>query len=739
MLWLFLAVLAVHHPALWIDHVLGDEVSSYKYSLTGDLSEKLASLTAQGTPALFWIFRLSSIFPDANWALRACNLLSLWATALVLFRILSDFAGVRRSLAFTGSIVMIVYPAFQLYAFTGSSTYVICVALFALGTWSYLIGLRNPTRVRPGWLILAAGLWTVSFGMQSLLVYIYATFGAIAVCWLPNAGQLWRRASRAELGLLVRIHILYFLMPPLFYFCQRRMFPLDPVFAGYNVPDWTLGPVVSHGLMSLRTTIAVPFAMSLHPSALTLCLAFVSAVVACSALTGDADGVTPKAVYASSGNLYLIAAGACLLMAGILPYALVNKLPTLSGDQTRFAILVAPSIAVIGCGILQGAAAVRSRIARRFVKGAAIFFVCAFAIQDEYHYADWQACSIKDHAIAAALGEMPAPGVNYLVIHGDNLEHTYNRRWYDWGYILHKAWGGFERIGIEERLLKFGGFQESIPLGMRRDYVESLSNWIGYGCPGPPDDWTDVDIETAPDFDFRGGTPWRVVLRDLYLRIFGAAGARDKWLRHFILRVHIDPPHPYTFDSSRLQLVPLREANARKWQAAASRPMLSATGAAFPISAYLEAGGSFSVLLNGSNGLTLRCDSVVSAEKAPAEIQVAVKIGPRDNVLPAGEAAWGIAVSAARCLIVTEPRLVIILADRTEYEGTWRSSRDDSLEAWCPPGLKSPPVTAWLIWKADWAHERLCIHSIRCGWVAAEGNKLHSVGWVAGHTAPVVR
>jgi hypothetical protein len=67
---LLLAVTMVHHPVLWIDNVLWDEVSFEKMSATGDLTGKISSLSDQGVGAAYPFYVLFSHFAEPTRTLR---------------------------------------------------------------------------------------------------------------------------------------------------------------------------------------------------------------------------------------------------------------------------------------------------------------------------------------------------------------------------------------------------------------------------------------------------------------------------------------------------------------------------------------------------------------------------------------------------------------------------------------------------------------------------------------------
>ena len=85
---LLLAVAIVHHPVLWIDHVLWDEISFEKMAAIGDLSGKITSLADQGLGAAYPFYAVFAHIPEPTRMLRLCSFLSIWVLAVVFYRIL---------------------------------------------------------------------------------------------------------------------------------------------------------------------------------------------------------------------------------------------------------------------------------------------------------------------------------------------------------------------------------------------------------------------------------------------------------------------------------------------------------------------------------------------------------------------------------------------------------------------------------------------------------------------------
>lgn len=711
-------VVLVHHPVLWIDHILWDEVSFEKMALTGDLTGKLMSALHQSIPTVYPFYALFAWLPEPTLAMRMGALVSLWITAMVVASVLLDFAGARRDTALVAGLLTLTYPAYQVYANAGAAIYVACLALFALGIWCGLTGLRSSSRRAGAWLVCAAGLLTASFAMQSLLVYFYAVFAAVVLVGWRHCQSVLTRIPRPEVWQRGRSVALLLLIPPANYFLLRHYFPLHPYFgstaAGYNVPHFDLGALLRAFLDSLSTTLATPLVrLRMVPAGMWIAAGVLAISLMISLRLGERPRMRPCNAMPVNNALSLLVAGAGLFLLGLFPYIAVGKPPSAEGVQTRFAILVAPSLAVMLCGLLE---LLKTPKARQWGLATCIVVFTGFATQHARAYANWQICAIKDHACVAALRRITPPqNVGMFLIKGENLEHTYQREFYDWGRLFHEAWGGYDRIGVPESRFKPPHYHNQTPLGINRDQVANFAHWMGYGNPNAPDEMAEVVFESSRDLDIAEGQIWPTVLRDLACRLGLSSETREAWLAHFITTVKITTPRAYAYDSLRLNVQPLLRSNRPQWQDTLTRPLISGMPGSGQIAVDSQKDGSFSIFLAGDKGFILRCDSRENGPGREAELDLKIDIGP----LPVNSTAqtWGVALKIIRAPNNVTPRLVLSLADGTEIEGQWKSASFDSLEVWTPADTSSPPVCAWFIWRPHTKDHPLHCAAIRSGWI----------------------
>lgn len=702
------ATLLVHHAAFWIDHVLWDEVSFEKMAADGDLSGKLQALIDQRIPSVYYFYALFAHLPEPTWLLRVANLFSLWLTATCVAAVLLDYGRVSRRSATMAGLLVVCYPAYQLYANAGATIYVVCLAFFAAGSWCFFRGLRTPTANR-WWLVVAAAAWVGSFLMQSLFVYCYAVMTVgLLVAW--DQEPPWQRPDRAQ---VTRFYGWFALAPVINYQLLRLLFDLHPYFGsagvGYNVPHFDPVPLGRDFLASLSSTLIAPIMRSLRGPELMAAAA--GAVFSLWLGKTASRPSLPMAVPHRAWRLQI--AGALLLGAAILPYAAVGKPPQISGVQTRFAILVAPSLAVLVAGVMETCRGVRARRIASAVVGA---LLGAFAMQHARAYVDWQLCAIKDQACIAALRRLPPPvNTAYFFVRGDHLEHTYAREFYDWGYIFHRAWGGYHRIGLPEGRPPAASGPSATSFGLSRDLIANFSRWMGYGDSAAADNVAVIAFEESRDFASLSHHPWSAVARDLAARVHLGLSTREQLLTGYVPSARIESVTRPLADATQLPLLPLRSTS---WLVASTRPLLSSAGAAPHVTVHGADGGLFEVLPAGTRGLLVRYQALV-APAPPAEIAVRVEI---PSPMQGASARWGMALRITRHSALTPPRLVLVSAGGLETEGEWTSSTADWLEVWNPAG--TVPVCAWILWRPKSTEERLTVRELHAGWSPSPGPRL---------------
>ena len=705
---LFTVTLAVHHAVLWIDHILWDEVSFYKMAREHDLAGKLAALIDQGIASVYYFYYVFEWFSNPTWALRVAAFLSIWAIACVLFHVFTRYCSLPPGLAIGAAAVTIAYPSYQMYANAGAAIYIISLALFSFGTGCYFRGISGQAGGQRWWLVVATVLWVVSFMQQWLLPWFYGLFAAILVSRQPS---WWRQQwhDTTDRAMLARLHLLWLATPFLCYYYQRKLFPLTPYFSGYSVPKFTIEKNLVDVTQAVTASLGMPFFRVAESPGWFWIAAAIGGGIGLILLRRRRERGTAGLLAAQPVSpRRLIAAGVILLAAGLLPFVASGKPPAVVGPESRFSILVAPSLSVIAAGCILMIRPMRFTLGRHLLAILSLVLLTAFACQHARNYIDWQACAIKDHAIVAALRRWPAPlGVNFFVVSGDHLEHTYVRRHYDWGRILYDAWGGAERIAVTRPRWHPIPRHYYTPLGISRDEVADFRQWMGYGNPGPPDNWCTIEFDTIPEFDFSAVGPIKVVLADLRHRLELEPESRQSWLEKFVTHVKISTPQAYPFSSEALTPQAFAWANSPGWRPLDEHAFTPVEPVTITLHWHESTTGTFSIMPLGRTGFAIRCDAVPT-NGAPTLLNIKIDLA---SPAPLRSGPHGIACDYAIIGDSTAPKLVWITPGDHFTEGSSPQRDVASIESW----VAEPPVRAWLTWPAHAAGEVIQIRQLKEG------------------------
>lgn len=708
---LLTVTLAVHHAMLWIDHILWDEVSFYKMAREHDLAGKLEALIDQGIASVYYFYVVFGWFSNPTWALRVAALLSIWAIACVLFHVFTRYCNLPPGLAIGAATVTIVYPSYQMYANAGAAIYIISLALFCLGTSCYFRGVCGQEGGQRWWLAVATVLWVVSFMQQWLLPWFYGLFAAILVTRRPS---WWRHQwhDTTDRAMLVRLHLLWFATPFLYYFFQRKLFPLAPQFSSYSVPKFAIEKNFIDVTQAVTASLGTPFYRALELPGLFWSVAAIGGCIGLLLLLlgGRWDTAAPEAGQLTSGPR-LFVAGIILLTAGLFPFVATGKPSAIVGPETRFSILVAPSLSVIAAGYILMIRPMRVTLCRNLLAILSLVLLAAFAFQHAQNYIDWQACAIKDHAIVTALRRYPAPvRVNFFVISGDNLEHTYVRRHYDWGRILYDAWGGGERIAVTSSQWKPVPRHHYTPIGISRDQVADFARWMGYGNPGPPDNWCTIEFDTIPEFDFSAVGPIKVVIADLRHRLDLESESRQSWLDKFVTRVKISRPQAYPYSSEALPSQTFAWSNTRSWRPLNQQAFHSAGNSEIALQWHDSTKGTFSIIPLNKTGFAIRCDAL-PAQDASAILNI--KIDLIKSGLPNSSFSGPHGITCDYSIIgeSAPPKLVWVTLGNNFTEGFSPYQNAGSIEAW----VEETPTNAWLAWVPHATGQIIHIQRLKVG------------------------
>ncbi|MDO8834175.1 MAG: hypothetical protein Q7V01_01195, partial [Vicinamibacterales bacterium] len=318
-----------------------------------------------------------------------------------------------------------------------------------------------------------------------------------------------------------------------------------------------------------------------------------------------------------------------------------------------------------------------------------------------------------------ALRQMPPPpDVIYFVVKGDGLEHTYVRQDYDWGRILHDAWGGFDRLGVSESSFTSISRHDYTPLGISRQEVANFRRWRGYGNPGPPDNLAILDFAFAPELKPEPSRRWRLVGEDLIHRVGLSRLSREDWLRGLVIRNRVESVSTSEFDLSSLQPAAFTWPDQDRWRDIREIRGEPAMGP-LRISVHPDVVGRFSTRKFGPRGMVVRCDELADSGKGvvniaflPREEALGVDGHPGRLGIRIEYSVDGVPPARVQFALVGEPS--------GEVTGAPRNPGEDALELWSSPAAAPQPRTAWLVITATRPGAEVQIHNISAGWVTVK-------------------
>jgi hypothetical protein len=185
---------------------------------------------------------------------------------------------------------------------------------------------------------------------------------------------------------------------------------------------------------------------------------------------------------------HLVTVGVALVLLASLPYALVFKVATVVGWNTRHSLLVSIGVGVVIVGVFKAVcSAPGGRLSRAGVAVAASL-VLAFATTMIDSYISWQMRWIKDHSVQVHLKNMPpCPASTYWIDDQFPLPREISLepyQDYEWSTIFKNAWGGETRTGIYPGT-DLASYDRTRGENYRTGGWGKICNLSGYDASGP--------------------------------------------------------------------------------------------------------------------------------------------------------------------------------------------------------------------------------------------------------------
>lgn len=391
-----------------------------------------------GMPWQGWLHYYLSLLPYKVTFYKLFSVLSWSACSVLAYQLMAAVPFFTPRDRFYIALIASLFPGFNLWFSIIQMPQPLYVAIFLAGCYTYWQGSLNKK-----WLLKAAGLFLIlpTFALQSLYVYLY---GLIFVWfWFTKDAE---KSFFNSAILFTKQHLAIILLPVVQFMLLKAFFPVDPIFATYNVMQF------DKVLFKLLVSLGVPPIFILREAwnvftkdwQLLVGLLLVSLIFI---KTTFAIIKPPKLQNGKEKRpwLNIIAVGIFLAICGVFPYALVNK-PYLGINYTgRFAMLLAWPVALILYGLIRYRFYSSRQLAQRLITTTCIVF-CFLTIKDQVL---WHTRYIKYIAITRHI-EGEEDKMLPLVFFDDksSIGKPAPLIYFELNWIMNKAWGNPDHFGF---------------------------------------------------------------------------------------------------------------------------------------------------------------------------------------------------------------------------------------------------------------------------------------------------
>lgn len=424
---------------------------------------------------------------------KAIVLLTKFFTAVLIYKICLQFTWVNRYEALGIALLNLVYPAYQVATTFCNLIYEFYYCMFLLAAWLLLRaeqikgqnGLGLFARLPP---LL---LFFIAFNLNSLLVF-YFSFLLLLFLHLKQVRQIsWYAVAKT----LLPRYADFILLPFAYWIGKKVFFPTHGLYANYNVIKLSLTSIADNLLTFIMTAgyAQVEASVARLMGQPVLWFLILVGIYLAYAKFMRKRGILALPHFQieqlSSKTKWIILYGGVLLLSGAFAYSAVGLSPTLSGWNTRHAILVGLPMAILTVaalrpiwinGLYHETENFDSRVLSVLIGGS---LLVAFTLSTISYYVDWQARAIKDRAIMTILAEAPVLKKFSVFWIDDQFpaggERAY--RFYEWSGMFKQVWGGESRIGLQMQV--YGNNPAILP-GFKQYATKfyTLSEFDPYGC-----------------------------------------------------------------------------------------------------------------------------------------------------------------------------------------------------------------------------------------------------------------
>lgn len=395
----------------------------------------LAEFRQLGSPFDFFGYIHVAMMALGPWAYKLLTFLLMFATGILLYRILQLHEWIRNEDRLLIVVLFLVSPFNIARVALIDFPYTVCLFLFFLG-W-YLIGKNR---------IASLACFALSFCMESLLIFYT----------LPMLDHYFRehRSGRPSDLIVWGFRKLDFVIAPFIWFAVKLTFfkPFG-IHEGYNESFSALN-ILKAPLMQVKDflTLSVPIALFL--------VAIIVAWMTIKRLDIDLRVLATRVLR----NRYILI-GLWALVAGLFPYWILGRVPAFSDWNSRHQILMPLGAAFIFAGFL-------ACIEDRSKPALLAVYTGLFLALNWGGYAglflDWQ----KQKRIVHFLRDSKDAASANLLVFDDTTPNALSRyyRFYEWGGLIKLAYSGRSDI--------FGVSSDQLGQYLKGDYDQDFSAYF---------------------------------------------------------------------------------------------------------------------------------------------------------------------------------------------------------------------------------------------------------------------
>jgi hypothetical protein len=436
---------------------------------------------------LFWGMKLMGLLESY----KILAFLSILFSSFIVFQLVLRFAWANRFEALGIALLSLVFPAYQTAVSLSTLQYEFFYCLFLLAALFMMIFEQNGASNMRGLLLRALSLilFFLSFSVNSLLVF-YFPFLFLLALHIKRVHQLsWAGMTRT----ILPRRLDFVLLPFVYWGIKKVFYPTHGLFKDYNALNLNVDSVAAHLAIFIKTAVYAQMDASItrlleHPLAWILAMTGIYWAYSKYKKSTSAIPLTHHQIEQESRKTkWFLAFGAALLISGIFPYAAVGLSPSLSGWNTRHALLVGLPVALLIVALLRpiwisGFYDEQGGMGRRLISILIGFsLLAAFSLSTITYYVGWQARAVKDRAIMADLADVNVLRKFSVFWIDDQYplggEGLY--RFYEWSSMFKKIWGGESHIGLQLQ-----GYNQAALIGLKQYYIKryNLSEFDPSGC-----------------------------------------------------------------------------------------------------------------------------------------------------------------------------------------------------------------------------------------------------------------